>query len=269
MTHSVYSTVAISLYLWVCLDYQPVLGTMHLVISGILATSAVCACQQGKPSGSRFWSLDEPMFQNGARIVDIWTSPTLPPPDVALYPSKMTNPYVDMLVGYGRGPVATPEVALNLYLDRRALWFFAGHHATLTAALPNPVRIEKIRLRGYPARRCLPRDVNVWGLVSPRGYNISSIDFHWPASDLPTELQRKATFPTTILQRRFMGLHPSWIPLMQVHNLPLGDHSHDIPVDEIVTANGLAVHAVSLEFRRNWGNVYSCFAGLGVSGNIE
>ncbi|EJD34147.1 hypothetical protein AURDEDRAFT_176801 [Auricularia subglabra TFB-10046 SS5] len=268
-----------SLYLalHIARDYYPIFKRMRK-ISNLFAALALMALVAyalgtGRQPRTLAWSLDDSMFHNGARIVDAWTSPTYTPPANELYATTIQHPDLDRLVRQSQGPVSIPEVALGLYPDCRSLWFFAGQRALLTVALPEPAHIDHLRLRGHSDRHCLPRDVNVWGLVDSASitHNVSPAMFDWPPTGFPAELRgsTKLRAPEFIADLGgLLGQYPSWIPLAQLRDIPRGDRDSDFAVHDIVSKHGIAVHAVALEFRRNWGSKYSCFAELGISGTV-
>ncbi|EJD32740.1 hypothetical protein AURDEDRAFT_178166 [Auricularia subglabra TFB-10046 SS5] len=258
--------------------FRPILVQHRCMIILLGLCYGMIACSMVASIASRIvtvpaslaWSLDMPMFSKGARIIDAWTSPTYTPPGVNFFAEQMRNLYIEELVRRSHGPMSTPEIAIGLHVDPRSLWYFAGQRATLTVALPEPVLVESIRLRGHSTKPCLPRDVNVWGLVSrSAAHNIEPTALSWPSTGFPTELQARPDFGYNRLQRALLGPVPLWLPLAQLRDVPGGVRDNDYPVEDGIVQHRIAVYGIALEFRRNWGHDYSCFAGLGIAGNVE
>ncbi|EJD33137.1 hypothetical protein AURDEDRAFT_177782 [Auricularia subglabra TFB-10046 SS5] len=210
---------------------------------------------------------DHAFWGHGARVVDALTSATFSPPGPSLYTPEARHPIVKHLVRASHGPPSMPEVVLGFSADPRALWFFEGGRGTLGVAFKAPVVIDTIRLKSSSARRCSPRDTVVWGAIDmpSRFHNITAEMFNQPQTPMPSQLMG----PMTIKRPRLSLGHSNlaWIPLAELRDIPLGA-DRSFAIEGVSVELSLPVHIVAVQFLRNWGDRYTCFAALGVYGDL-
>ncbi|EJD50010.1 hypothetical protein AURDEDRAFT_121984 [Auricularia subglabra TFB-10046 SS5] len=213
-------------------------------------------------------NFDHALFRNGARIITSLTSPSIRSPVGGLYSTPIADKHVGLIVHESRGPPSVPEVALGLYSDERALWFFNGAHGTLTVALPAPVLIRSVVFKPHPIQRsCLPLDVNIWGLiVSPDSQRAEPEDFPWPATAFPLQLQKTGELRLRLAQSLFVNsTAPCWMPMGSTENMRLARGERImVTMPSAIVEQHLRVHIVAIEFRRNGGSDSTCFPGLSV-----
>ncbi|EJD50011.1 hypothetical protein AURDEDRAFT_121985 [Auricularia subglabra TFB-10046 SS5] len=215
---------------------------------------------------------DHAAFHNGARVVDSLTSANLRSPVTDIYATEIADEVVSTLVRASSDPPSVPEVAIDLYSDRRALWFFKDPPGVLAVALRSPVVVRAVYLRSHSVDRpCLPRDVNIWGLVMPPDAVRCTEDmFRWPRTGCPDRLKRANTFKLSLAQKFFMQpAEPRWVPMASARGLRL-DQGHALmnASARLVRAH-IPVHVIAVEFKTNWGEDYSCFPGLSVEAHRE
>ncbi|EJD33254.1 hypothetical protein AURDEDRAFT_177670 [Auricularia subglabra TFB-10046 SS5] len=212
--------------------------------------------------------VDHASFLNGARIIDSLTTPSTPLHVPTLYAHNIPHQLVSLVVHESRGPPSIPEVALGLYSDSRALWFFDGSEGTLAVALASPVPVRFIVLKRHSTpKACLPLDVNIWGLVvSPDSERVQADTFAWPKTAFPVQLQKAKELQASLPQSLYsVSGAPQWIPLGSLRDIRLvGSSGLPIPMPHSMTDHHLAVHVVAIEFLRNGGGDHTCFPGFGV-----
>ncbi|EJD33559.1 hypothetical protein AURDEDRAFT_177364 [Auricularia subglabra TFB-10046 SS5] len=207
-------------------------------------------------------------FSRGARVIDSLTTASLDIPIPDLYSSTFVDPDAKRQALTSHGPPSIPEAALGLFDDARALWFFAGAEGLLTVALTRPTLVTTVRLQGHGvARTCLPRHINVWGLVTPPDeQRIPWNLFDWPGGEFPLPLrapfERERSYFTS-------SARPRWVPMGHSDHISPTGNSTDISVMSAVVTAQLPVHVVSIEFKRNWGAEYTCFSGLGLFDSLD
>ncbi|EJD32524.1 hypothetical protein AURDEDRAFT_178393 [Auricularia subglabra TFB-10046 SS5] len=222
------------------------------------------------PDPVRCSDVDHPVnhaaFSRGARIIDSLTTPSLPTPIPNLYSSTFANIDVGRQVLGSHGPPSIPEAALGLFDDARALWFFDGEEGQLTVALAKPVLVSALRIHAHGVpRTCWPRHVSVWGLIpSSDAHRANRNLFDWPRSGFPEPL--RAPFATT--RSSFVKVaSPRWVPMGRTENVSMGGNFTDIAISR--TTQNFPVTVVSLEFKRNWGERFTCFSGLAVYDSLD
>ncbi|EJD50005.1 hypothetical protein AURDEDRAFT_121982 [Auricularia subglabra TFB-10046 SS5] len=215
---------------------------------------------------------DHAAFHNGARVVDSLTSANLRSPVTDIYTTEIADEAINNLVHGSCPPPSTPEIAIDLYSDRRALWFFKDSPGTLAVALPSPVIVRAIYLRAHSAARsCLPRDVNIWGLVvPPDSMCLTAGMLRWPDTEVPFRLQQGNRIKSTRLEKILrLFKEPSqscWVPLASARGLQLHHGDALVNASAQLVAKRIPVHIIAVEFLINWGDIYTCFPGLGVEG---
>ncbi|EJD34377.1 hypothetical protein AURDEDRAFT_176570 [Auricularia subglabra TFB-10046 SS5] len=219
-------------------------------------------------SGSTPTFFDHAAFKNGGRIVDSLTSATLPGQIIDLYNATVSDNVVDILVRASSGPPSMPEVSIGLFSDPRALWFSTGHDGTLTVALSSPAIVRSLHLKPHLRNRaCLPRDLNIWGLVMPpdAGRCKQSM-FLWPPTGFPSSLQKANKFKLRRTKTYFQNrpVEPHWVPLGTPRGLRLDKSGAAVFAPSSLDEHGIYVHMIAVEFRANWGSAYTCFPGLAV-----
>ncbi|EJD38807.1 hypothetical protein AURDEDRAFT_172126 [Auricularia subglabra TFB-10046 SS5] len=201
--------------------------------------------------------IDHGSFTNGARVVDAWTSASFSPPGVDPYSPTPSHPSLNLLTHASRGTPSIPELALGLTGDPRALWFFDGVRGTLGFVLPEPVVVDTVRINGHlshgPARRCLPRDLVIWGAILPsQSDNLTWSMFDWPNTPLPQELAGPAH--PGLARAGTFAVPPEvvWIPLTQLHDVSRSS-DRDFAITGASVGIGIPVYAVTVQFLRNYG----------------
>ncbi|EJD33425.1 hypothetical protein AURDEDRAFT_177490, partial [Auricularia subglabra TFB-10046 SS5] len=149
-----------------------------------------------------------------------------------------------------RGTPSIPELALGLTGDPRALWFFDGVRGTLGFVLPEPVVVDTVRINGHlshgPARRCLPRDLVIWGAILPsQSDNLTWSMFDWPNTPLPQELAGPAH--PGLARAGTFAVPPEvvWIPLTQLHDVSRSS-DRDFAITGASVGIGIPVYAVTV-----------------------